>query len=347
MTIPLQIRSRNKLLVGLDYGTTFSGICFILSNAADFSDTKPWHKWPGGPSEDCDYLQKAPSRISYASENADLDHDIWGYEVEAGMVSYSWTKLLLDQSALPSEYDDPDLKKAAADGLMRLPPGKRPVDVVADYLTGLYRMFTQAIREIGLLADDELTLPMPMEFWLTVPATWSEEAKWATRSAAIRAGFANRPGDEINLIAEPEAAAHLALKDSIHNVNNLVKEGTGILVCDCGGGTVDITTYTIEEVSPRLKLKESCVGVGGKCGGTYVDRNLYRLLTERYGSAFTSLPPERTGPGSRFMQQFESKKKNFASVASSRRATKLELKMPQLLSSTTRVPGYAGMRPNL
>ena len=35
-----------------------------------------------------------------------------------------------------------------------------------------------------------------------------------------------------------------------------------MLVCDCGGGTVDITTYNIVDVSPRLEFDEICVGVG-------------------------------------------------------------------------------------
>ncbi|KAF8857613.1 hsp70-like protein [Acephala macrosclerotiorum] len=336
---PLPVRTRNKLLVGIDYGTTFSGLGFVLSNAADFKDVKPWTKWPGGPSENSEHLKKAPSRIAYASENDDLDHDIWGYEVEPGMISCSWTKLLLDQKAVSTEYDDPDLNKAAASGLMRIPPGKTPQKVVTDYMKGLHKMFINALRDLGII-DQELTIPMPMEFWVTVPATWSDEAKWITRTAAIEAGFGNRPGDEINLIPEPEAAAHLALKDSVHHVHNLVKEDTGVLVCDCGGGTVDITTYIVEKIQPSLRLKEACVGVGGKCGGTYIDRNLYKLLSERFGAAFTSLPPDITGPGSTFMQQFESKKKNFTSIPASSRPIKLTLMMPELLSKSGDTPGY-------
>lgn len=37
-------------------------------------------------------------------------------------------------------------------------------------------------------------------------------------------------------------------------------------MCDCGGGTVDITTYSIEETEPRLEFEEICVG-----GGKFVD----------------------------------------------------------------------------
>jgi molecular chaperone DnaK (HSP70) len=139
------------------------------------------------------------------------------------MVSYSWTKMLLDQKAVPTEYDDPDLMKAASNGLMKLPRGKTAKDVVADYLKGMHKMFMKGLLEKGLVTEDEAYPSIPMEIYLSVPATWSDEAKWATRTAALDAGFGTRPGDQLKLIAEPEAAAHLALKDSVHHVDDLVK----------------------------------------------------------------------------------------------------------------------------
>ncbi len=52
----------------------------------------------------------------------------------------------------------------------------------------------------------------PMDCWITLPAIWSDEAKDATLKAAKRAGFGNRPYDEVFTIAEPEAAAIATLK---------------------------------------------------------------------------------------------------------------------------------------
>jgi hypothetical protein len=49
-------------------------------------------------------------------------------------------------------------------------------------------------------------------------------------------------------------------------VDEQVQVGDGVLVCDCGGGTVDITTYTIIHTKPMLEFEELLVGVGGKCG---------------------------------------------------------------------------------
>lgn len=34
------------------------------------------------------------------------------------------------------------------------------------------------------------------------------------------------------------------------------------MVCDCGGGTVDITTYTVVQTEPTLHFEELLIGVG-------------------------------------------------------------------------------------
>ncbi|KAF3480439.1 heat shock 70 kDa protein 12A [Arthroderma uncinatum] len=151
-----------------------------------------------------------------------------------------------------------------------------------------------------------------MEFWFTMPAIWSDKAQHATREAAKRAGFGSRPGDEIYMISEPEAAAIAALKDHTSNeALSIVKPGNGVLICDCGGGTVDVTTYRILETSPRLTFEELCTGAGAKCGSTTIDRQFYKLMLERFGDAFRDLPLKTKGPGSDFMDEFEKIKHDF------------------------------------
>jgi hypothetical protein len=50
---------------------------------------------------------------------------------------------------------------------------------------------------------------------------------------------------------------------------------------------------------------------GGKCGSTYIDRNLHALLSERFGTAFDEVPAALKGPGSEFMRNFEGVKRDF------------------------------------
>ncbi|KAI9640181.1 hypothetical protein NHQ30_011418 [Ciborinia camelliae] len=72
----------------------------------------------------------------------------------------------------------------------------------------------------------------------------------------------------------------------------LPTSGDNILICDCGGGTVDITIYTVTLVVPKLKFEELCVGTG-KCiyspGNLFCDkpeeiisrlRNIYRTAAD-------------------------------------------------------------------
>ncbi|KAJ4213220.1 hypothetical protein NW759_011064 [Fusarium solani] len=324
----ISIRTRARLIVGIDYGTTYSGLSFAMSTATDFKDINAWTAYPGASSHQSEHCEKAPSLVSFDDENGgDSGRDLWGYQVEPDMKAYAWTKLLLDGSARASEYDDPGLKKAIGSGMMKLPQGRTAKEIVTTYLRGLNTMYQGVVTEkFGQAYFDNL----PVDFWLTVPATWSDAAKQLTLEAARDAGFASRPHDRVRLITEPEAAAHLALRSSIHHVQDLIEVGARVMVCDLGGGTVDITSYEVQSISPRLKLRELCVGGGGKCGGTFVDRNFHALMEKRFGEAFTSLDPEMTGPGSRFMDQFEMAKRDFSLNQPKTRPHRLHLPMGSL-----------------
>jgi hypothetical protein len=58
-------------------------------------------------------------------------------------------------------------------------------------------------------------------------------------------------------------------------------------------------------------LSADSVALGGKCGSTYVDRNLHSLLLKWFGSSFDDLSFSQKGPGSRFMASFETYKRSF------------------------------------
>lgn len=136
------------------------------------------------------------------------------------MKACAWTKLLLDKSSLASVHDDPDLYLSQNMDILHLPEGRSAKDVATEYLKGMKRMFDTAVKEhLGAQNIDHL----PIDFWLTVPASWSEKAKMLTKSAATDAGFGTRPIDRIMLISEPEAAAQLALKSSLHRLEEFVK----------------------------------------------------------------------------------------------------------------------------
>ncbi|PYI31866.1 actin-like ATPase domain-containing protein [Aspergillus indologenus CBS 114.80] len=316
--------SDRKIIVAIDYGTTYTGVSYVGCKASELKDITVIEGWPGSK-RNTNYILKVPSRIAYAAENERAIADVWGFQVQPGMSACSWTKLLLDKNTSLTEFDDRSLDDASGAGILHLPAGKTAVDVVADYLTYIYKHIKYTLARHMTPLDFAIT---PAEFWFTVPAIWSDQAKDATRTAARRAGFAtspDRPCDRLHFISEPEAAAITALKkDSIEGMG--ASAGDGVLVCDCGGGTVDITTYLVERLFPTVKFHELLTGIGGKCGSTAIDRNLYKLMSYRFGRAFDNLPTSVKGPGSKFMNAFEDIKRDFG-VSSSFSVGELPLNM--------------------
>lgn len=203
--------SHRKIIVGIDYGTTFTGASYVSSRGSSLENITVIKTWPGN-ARNIDTASKTPSRIAYATESARAARDLWGYQVPPGMVAYSWTKLLLDKNTALTPYDDTALEEASGAGILRLPTGKTAVDVAADYLTHIYQHIKFSLARHITQQDLDIT---PLEFWFTVPAIWSDQAKDATRTAAQRAGFwssPDRPHDRLYFISEPEAAAITALK---------------------------------------------------------------------------------------------------------------------------------------
>ena len=86
--------------------------------------------------------------------------------------------------------------------------------------------------------------------------------------------------DRLQIISEPEAAATYAL-DALDPHD--LKVGDTFVLCDAGGGTVDLISYTVSELRPMLKIDEAASGTGGLCGSTYLNRIFEQLLIAKFG----------------------------------------------------------------
>lgn len=238
--------NRHKYIVGLDFGTTFTGkvsaprtdkaadlrlpgISHVASTKNSIKDIEVIRNWPG-----LDECWKTPSKIAYEVKAEPTENNVisdrqpqWGHQVRCDVNSYSWMKLRLDQHTRLTKFDDISLASlpGSREGLLALPPGKDAVELCADYLRCVYD-FT--FSELERRMSEQVLKITPMEFWVTHPATWSDQAKQATLEAAKRAGFGTRPGDTIHLITEPEAAAVAALSELVeYGVGDPIRTGDG------------------------------------------------------------------------------------------------------------------------
>ncbi|KAL4879051.1 hypothetical protein BJY04DRAFT_220645 [Aspergillus karnatakaensis] len=111
----------------------------------------------------------------------------------------------------------------------------KPMETVAtDFLSKIY---SELPRILGW------GLWPPIRFIFTVPASWSiHGSQAATRRAAKEAGLLNRPEDTLDFVTEPYAAALYVLK-APRAPNFQPKDG--VVICDAGGGTTDITIFNL------------------------------------------------------------------------------------------------------
>ncbi|SMQ54537.1 unnamed protein product [Zymoseptoria tritici ST99CH_1A5] len=259
-------RNKAQLIVGIDFGTTFSGVAFAFATNTEAKEDIIV-EWPGAGTQT---KQKIPT-VLYYDQNQQVVG--WGPDIaealaptgypKPGVQKVEWFKLQLMLSG--NTYIDPI-------NLPPLPPGKSEIDVAADYLFKLRQaMRNQLQKSLGEVFNRE---ERNIKYFLTVPAIWNDAGKAATRAAAIQAGFLRDENDNrLTLITEPEAAAMFCAKTGLLNL----KVHDAILIVDCGGGTVDLIAYEVEEENP-FTVAECTAGSGDSCGSTALNRNFSNIL---------------------------------------------------------------------
>ena len=207
--------------------------------------------------------------IQYRELQYDDDRIRWGLEVISGIPRQAWFKLDLGNTdrlrlfSLSHEFSDPRI----------LPPSYNPEKTVTDYLTLFRKHIEQHIQRTLPSVALETT---PISYCLTVPAIWNERAQAKTLACAKAAGMGAE--DQVLMISEPEAAATFVL-DRL-NPHGL-EVGSTFVLCDAGGGTVDLISYTILELEPVLKVQEAAPGTGGMCGSTFINRIFAKRLEKK------------------------------------------------------------------
>lgn len=85
--------SKHQIIIALDFGTTFSGMAYALSNPDKKSEVVPILDWPGLEGH---RQPKVPTLISYDSN--DPSKFKWGGQLDWRSNSIHGVKLLLDPS---------------------------------------------------------------------------------------------------------------------------------------------------------------------------------------------------------------------------------------------------------
>ena len=141
---------------------------------------------------------------------------------------------------------------------MFLPPGMDIVSVTRDFLRAMNVHVMQIISRRLL---SKIIQTARYSYILTVPAIWSDNAKEQTKRAALEAGLGNGNKMDLTFYSEPETAAVYTLR-TMEGLLHRVRLGDKFVVCDAGGGTVDLISYQLREIDPYLQMEECSMGSG-------------------------------------------------------------------------------------
>jgi Hsp70 protein len=223
-------------------------------------------QWPSG-SDDLEGVtnEKVPTELCY-----DGGECKWGFEVPDGQQRYQWFKLELDpekskeNSFLSVEYPDPNALPTSC---------TKSAEVLStQYLAKLRKHVVEVLKtKLGAGVVESTAI----EYVITVPAIWSDAAKYRTRACAKRAGM----GGDLQIISEPEAAVICVLDSQDPGT---LEVGDKFVMCDAGGGTVDLISYMVEELEPALRICEVAPGGGAACGSTFLNRIFRKYLEDNF-----------------------------------------------------------------
>jgi hypothetical protein len=199
---------RPPFLIGIDFGTTFSGVAWAKGSSRSGNlDPQNIHvvtDWPGG--EDNSY--KVPTKIRYAANGTYQ----CGYEVPSRDDPLKWFKLLLiKEEDIPNNLRHSDHIHVIDEARKRLAKtGKTVVQVIADYLRFLW---DNAIATIEKSETNAVVNSTPYVVVLTFPALWKPYAVQKMWDAAQQAGILaprsrmSVTATVLHTVEEPEAAA--------------------------------------------------------------------------------------------------------------------------------------------
>jgi molecular chaperone DnaK (HSP70) len=230
------------IVIGIDFGTTFSGIAYALTANLP---KKPEDKsklvnhvniirgWPGNVMAD-----KVPSLLYYKTSDSSPS---WGFTAQKNAdknkdgirIAHFKLGLQRDLSVYAPIPSDSPLGGGYINDYDWHHPNlgsKKAINFAADYLSCIFNYSKERLETHHGAARLE---NQKTAYVVTVPAIWGGEAKELTRRVATSAGIPRR---SLILITEPEAAAvycsSKCKQEGGLNVNDK------FLICDAGGGTV-------------------------------------------------------------------------------------------------------------
>ncbi|KAL0086835.1 hypothetical protein F4703DRAFT_1849135 [Phycomyces blakesleeanus] len=311
----LIMAEENKLfdvIVGIDFGTTFSGFsCEVIPEKKEppkpetANTTKAKKKGNYAPelllkkTSSAMYFKKDEKKIFEFGDKAEKANEDYKYpETKTEPKTEPKTEITTGTEAHTNSNVEPDVANNTEDktesnpgDLVRrtkllldrtiknhpdLPARLTLVHAVSRYLKKIRRNIHIEI-ETKYGHDPKL---LKYKYYITVPASWSKQSRNIMRDAAISSKLVEKHNvdTQLEIIDEPVAAAVYA---ESKNTDIKFKKGDRYMICDAGGETVNLAVFEKDTIEGQKSLKEITFGAVTPSVSSLLDALFEELLEKR------------------------------------------------------------------
>ncbi|KAL5526738.1 hypothetical protein ACEPAF_8463 [Sanghuangporus sanghuang] len=264
----------NELIIGIDVGTTFSGVCYAFLRPGEIPQIHSVTRFTDQTSGD----SKIPSIMYYgegmemkaagataATEDTDVEAECEGW------LKVQYFKMYMRPAGMTIDTKGLEISP--------LPQSMTPTTVMGDFLGYLY---SETVKYIRIHHSDSADLLKSVKdrikFVLSHPNGWAGLPQQRMREAAVLGKLVKDSEEaraKISFVSEGEASALSCLAGGFCPPN--LDRGYRFMIADLGGGTLDMTSYEVTNSSP-LCLKELTSSDCQFAGSVFVNNSARNLV---------------------------------------------------------------------
>ncbi|KAF9363222.1 hypothetical protein BGX34_004628 [Mortierella sp. NVP85] len=262
---------KTGIVVGIDFGNTFTGVSYSHMNDGEMIDIVKWPKHLNA-------YAKVPTVSLYKTTDERSFVD-WG---SAAITSYKRSK---NDRVLVRDYK-----------LHLFDQGARGRLEHSLYLTDV---FTQYIRSIHKYVLDEVNKShgfsaesIPMHYCITVPEAWTLPTRELVLRCYVEAGvILQTPAPNMTVITEAEAAATYCREHCAEF--ETLRDGNVFMICDGGGLTTHVTAFRVDDSLGVRQFVRLSSSHAEDCGSDVLDQKFKELILRRLEGLDVDAKPQR------------------------------------------------------
>ncbi|GFN20630.1 Hsp70 family protein [Aspergillus tubingensis] len=299
--MPLRVAEDGKIMVGVSYSLR------SLEVRGGEDNDHLIDEWPAANSREIT-ASKVPTIVQYEHKTVrgikTLEATRWGAQVLASKENCSSLFKPLLEPNFDRDHDPYAFwNSTVGHGGFFLPEAKEPSDVIKDYLDCVWKYSSKTIFKNTRQGPSY----HPVHYTITVPGIWARETRKALERIVKDAGLATKTNDILTMIPEPIAAA----VDIFRKKADTFQGDVVMLVCDIGGGTIDVGSVFIRQTEFGRYIRQ-LEPTRGDLGMLSVEAAFYRTMYERFKDTFKNQNTESIGPSSAWIREFRDCFERFA-----------------------------------